>query len=183
MNIPCIEIPEQLFAPAESLSFSGTYDIPSLTQGADTYTFEHPLTWNVQVTNTGGALLVTGLVEGDALTSCVRCLEPASYYVEGEVEGYYLIPGSEVELTEEEREEYEVLGEDHCIDLSVLLTSALALELPFTPLCDDGCKGICAGCGANLNTEPCTCNHEEKDDFHPNPFSVLRNIEFGDSSN
>ncbi len=180
MSTPCIEIPEQLFAPAESLSFSGTYDIPSLTQGADTYTFTRPLTWNVQVTNTGGALLVTGLVEADAVTNCVRCLEPATYELEGEVEGYYLIPGAEVELTEEEQEEYELLGEDHCIDLSVLLTSALALELPYTPLCSDECKGICPGCGANLNIEPCTCKKSEEDDFRPNPFSVLRTIEFDD---
>lgn len=181
MEAPRIEIPEQLFAPAESLSFSGIYDVPSLVQGADTYTFSQPLTWNVQITNTGGALLVTGMVEGDATTSCVRCLEPALYCLEGEIEGYYLIPGSDVELTDEEREEYEVLGEDRVIDLSVLLTSALALELPYTPLCDDACKGICAGCGANLNTEPCTCQTTEEDDFHPNPFSVLRNIEFDES--
>lgn len=66
------------------------------------------------------------------------------------------------------------------IDLSPLLVAALSLELPHTPLCDDECKGLCAGCGANLNIEECTCEktEEEEDDFHPNPFSVLRNIKF-----
>ncbi len=138
------------------------------------------LLWDVTVSNTGGALLVTGIVVADATTSCVRCLEPAEYRLEGEVEGYYLIPDSDVELTEEEKEEYELLGEDHIIDLSPLLVAALSLELPHTPLCDDECKGLCAGCGANLNIEECTCEktEEEKDDFHPNPFSVLRNIKF-----
>lgn len=63
----------------------------------------HPLTWEVTVSNTGGALLVTGIVTADAITSCVRCLEPAEYRLEGEVEGYYLIPDSDVELTEEEK--------------------------------------------------------------------------------
>ena len=53
--------------------------------------------------------------------------------MEGEVEGYYLIPDSDVELTEEEKEEYELLGEDHIIDLSPLLVAALSLELPHTP--------------------------------------------------
>ena len=101
-----IEVPAQLFAPAESLSFAGTYDLPELVQGVDTYTFEHPLTWDVTVSNTGGALLVTGIVVADATTSCVRCLEPAEYRLEGEVEGYYLIPDSDVELTEEEKEDY-----------------------------------------------------------------------------
>ena len=180
MESPHIEVPAQLFAPAESLSFAGTYNLPELVQGVDTYTFEHPLTWEVTVSNTGGALLVTGIVTADAVTSCVRCLEPAEYRLEGEVEGYYLIPDSDVELTEEEKEEYELLGEDHIIDLSPLFVAALSLELPHTPLCDDDCKGLCAGCGANLNVEECTCEKTEKeeDEFHPNPFSVLRNIKF-----
>ena len=178
MESPHIEVPAQLFAPAESLSFAGTYNLPELVQGVDTYTFEHPLTWEVTVSNTGGALLVTGIVTADAVTSCVRCLEPAEYRLEGEVEGYYLIPDSDVELTEEEKEEYELLGEDHIIDLSPLLVAALSLA--HTPLCDDECKGLCAGCGANLNVEKCTCEkaEEEEDEFHPNPFSVLRNIKF-----
>ena len=96
------------------------------------------------------------------------------------MEGYFLIPDSEVELTDEEKEEYELLGEDHIIDLSPLLVAALSLELPHTPLCDDECKGLCAGCGANLNKEECTCDKsdEEEDEFHPNPFVVLRNIKF-----
>ena len=122
MESPHIEVPAQLFAPAESLSFAGTYNLPELVQGVDTYTFEHPLTWEVTVSNTGGALLVTGIVTADAVTSCVRCLEPAEYRLEGEVEGYYLIPDSDVELIEEEKEEYELLGEDHIIDLSPLLS-------------------------------------------------------------
>ena len=107
MNKPIITIPDELFAPAESLSFSGTFLLPELTLGADTYTFEHPLNWNVLVSNTGGSLLVTGIVSGDAVTTCVRCLDPAEYRLEGEVEGYFTIPGSDVELTEEEQEECE----------------------------------------------------------------------------
>lgn len=174
-----IDIPDELFATAESSSFDGAYELDRLTQGGDVYTFGHPLSWNVQVTNTGGAFLVTGTVDADAVTDCVRCLEPAHYRLEGEVEGYYLIPGSDVELTDEEREEYELLGEDRRIDLAPLLVAALSLELPNTPLCDDSCKGLCAGCGANLNTEECTCSPAaEEDDFHPNPFSALRNITF-----
>lgn len=98
-----IEVPAQLFAPAESLSFSGEYQLGQLEQGVDTYTFANPLSWEVSISNTGGALLVTGIVSGEAQTSCVRCLEPAEYSLEGEVEGYYLIPDSDVQLTEEEK--------------------------------------------------------------------------------
>ena len=85
MDQVSIEIPEKLFAPAESLSFSGTYDLGTLVQGADTYTFSVPLDWDIQVSNTGGALLVTGRVSGDAVTACARCLEDAHYDLEGDV--------------------------------------------------------------------------------------------------
>ena len=131
--------------------------LPELTLGADTYTFEHPLNWNVLVSNTGGSLLVTGIVSGDAVTTCVRCLDPAEYRLEGEVEGYFTI------------------------DLTSLLVAALSLELPQTPLCDDDCKGLCSGCGANLNYEECTCDKSEvEEDFHENPFAVLKNLKFDD---
>lgn len=180
MDKPIITIPDELFAAAESSSFSGTFDLDELSLGADVYHFDHPLSWNVLVSNTGGSLLVTGLVSGDAQTQCARCLDPAYYTLEGEVEGYFTIPGSEVELTEEEQEECQPLGEDHKIDLSPLLIAALSLELPTIPLCDDDCKGICPGCGANLNHEECTCDKDAQDDeeFHQNPFAVLKNLKF-----
>ena len=178
-----IEVPEKLFAPAESLSFTGTFALPAFKQGADTYAFGAPLDWNVQVTNTGGALLVSGTVTGSATTECVRCLDPAEYDLTGEVEGYYLIPGRDADVPDEEREEYELLGEDHVIDLEPLFIAALSLAVPLTPLCDDDCKGLCAGCGANLNHEPCTCDKPTDEDFpseKPNPFSVLKTIKFDD---
>ena len=179
MEAPIITIPDELFAPAESSSFSGTFSLPELILGADTYTFDHPLTWNVMVSNTGGSLLVTGIVTGDATTTCVRCLDPAHYRLEGAVEGQLTTRGLDVELTEGEQAECEELNEDHTIDLTSLLVAALSLELPQTPLCDDDCKGLWAGCGANLNYEECTCDKTfEEDDFHENPFAVLKNIKF-----
>ncbi|MBN2120369.1 MAG: DUF177 domain-containing protein [Candidatus Omnitrophica bacterium] len=33
----------------------------------------------------------------------------------------------------------------------------MLLEWPMKPLCKDDCKGICPGCGKNLNLEKCTC--------------------------
>lgn len=179
MQNSVITIPDELFAPAESATFTGTFDLPELVLGADTYTFKGPLSWNIVVSNTGGSLLVSGLVKGEAVTTCVRCLDPAEYCLEGEVEGFFTLPGVEVELTEEEREESEPLNEDHTIDLAPLFIAALSLELPQTPLCDEDCKGICAGCGANLNHEDCTCDKSQtEDEFHSSPFAVLKNITF-----
>ena len=57
--------------------------------GPDLHSFSEPLAWQVDVTNTGDALLVAGTVEGEATTSCARCLDEFSFPVTGEIEGYY----------------------------------------------------------------------------------------------
>lgn len=172
-----ITVPDNLFIPAESVSLDGTYQPGSITQNAGEYRFEAPLDWHITISNTGGALYVGGVVEGDAVTECARCLEDAYYHLTGEVEGYFLLPGSDRELTEEEEDEYETLGEDHVIDLEPLLRAALVLDMPYIPLCKEDCKGICPTCGANLNTETCTCNKDDDvDDM--NPFAVLKNYHF-----
>lgn len=174
-----IEVPDKLFATAESLSFKGTCEIDCISQGATRYVFSEPLTYDVCVTNTGGALLVSGTVFGVAKTQCGRCLEDTEFEIEGEVEDYFLLPGADTEFTKEEEDEYEVLSEDKTIDLKSLLIAALSLEFPYVPLCSDDCKGLCPQCGANLNTEACLC--DENDDIDEmNPFAVLKNYKFSE---
>lgn len=61
------------------------------------------------------------------------------------------------------------VAEDH-VDLGGVLTEQLMLQLPFQPLCREDCKGICANCGADLNTGRCPCAKLTKN----NPFSALK---------
>ena len=44
------------------------------------------------------------------------------------------------------------------IELADVLKEQIYLKLPFQPLCDEGCKGICPVCGQNQNTQPCQCH-------------------------
>ena len=176
-----IQIPNELFAPAESSHFEGIYDIGRLEVGPDEYVFDGPLAWSVDVTNTGEAFLVMGTVEGRATTLCGRCLEEVSIPLSGEVNGYYLIePESAEDLEDMEGDEFEVLGEDEVIDLEVPIKAALLLDIPLVPLCDEECKGLCLECGSNLNEGPCGCapkQDEEDDGVSPdNPFSVLKGL-------
>ena len=43
------------------------------------------------------------------------------------------------------------------LDLAAVLREELMLAMPSKPLCTVDCKGICAGCGAELNVAKCTC--------------------------
>ncbi|MCB6312030.1 YceD family protein [Gordonibacter pamelaeae] len=154
--------------------------MPAVKAGPDLYDFAEPLAWQVDVTNTGDALLVTGTVEGEAKTSCARCVDEFSFPVTGEVEGYFLI-GADREAPEDmDDDEFDVLPDDNVIDLEPLLRAALLLEFPLVPLCDEECKGLCPTCGANLNDGPCGCAPAEDagDDAPPNPFAVLKDFPF-----
>lgn len=178
-----IQIPNELFAPAESSHFEGEYHIERLEVGPDEYVFEAPLTWQVDVTNTGEAFLVMGSVEGEAVTLCGRCLEEVRVPLQGEVDGYYLIDPASAENVEDlEGDEFDVLGEDDTIDIEIPLRAAILLEIPRVPLCDEDCEGLCLECGANLNDGPCDCAPADEgsageDGINPNnPFAVLKSL-------
>ena len=177
-----IQIPNELFAPAESSHFEGTYTLPVLKSGPDLYSFGDPLAWQVDITNTGDALLVMGTVEGAATTSCVRCLGDVAVPLVGEIEGYFLIGDGASAPDEMEDDEFDRLPADNIIDMGPLIKAALLLEIPLVPLCDDECKGLCPTCGANLNEGPCDCEPAEDDAFEEakNPFAALKNFKFED---
>ena len=184
MDQTTIHVPPELFVPAESSSLAGTYAPDALEVGPDTYTFAVPLAWNVVVSNTGGALLVSGTVTGNGTTECARCLESFDVPIAGEVEGYFLLDGEDVEHEEGEEDEFDVLGPDDTIDLVPLLNAAVMVDVPLQPLCREDCAGICPDCGVNLNSETCDCavkRAEEQAAFEAakNPFAKLRELDLG----
>jgi uncharacterized protein len=55
------------------------------------------------------------------------------------------------------------VNDDGWLDLTPLLREQAWLTIPMKPLCRSDCKGLCPLCGANLSTEPCTCDRERID--------------------
>lgn len=177
-----IQVPERLLETAEMEHYEGTLPLEELASGPDTYAFVGPITWAVDVTNTGDAILVRGKSTSEATTACARCLEEVAYDLEGDIDGYFLIGGEEVEVEEPddmEGDEFDFLPDNHKIDLAPLITAGLVLELPRVPLCADDCKGLCPHCGKNLNEGPCDCAAEEPD-FSESPFAALKNLKLED---
>lgn len=171
------KVPDKLFAPAESLHVSGTVEKDAFTVGPDTFALAQPITWEADVTNTGNALLVAGKAYAEVTCACARCLEECEYILDGDIEAYYLIPGEEDTLSEDEEEEFDVLPEDDVVNFEDLIMGALILEIPVLPLCDDDCKGLCPDCGVNLNNSECICSGETKVD-PLNPFAALAGLSF-----
>jgi len=61
------------------------------------------------------------------------------------------------------------------IDLTEYIREDILLTFPQHYLCDDDCKGLCVGCGANLNQEACRCSDQETGGSFDN---ILDNIKF-----
>ena len=46
------------------------------------------------------------------------------------------------------------------ISLDKIVEDTVILNMPINFLCSEDCKGICLGCGVNLNDEDCKCKNE-----------------------
>ena len=138
-----IAIPEALLETAATRHFEGTLDLAELAAGPDTYTFAAPVSWSVEATNTGDAILIQGTAAGDATTQCARCLEDVTYGLEGDIEGYFLIGGEEEAETPEDMEgdEFDFLPDNRKIDLVPLIVAALLLEVRSCPCATTTARG------------------------------------------
>jgi len=100
-------------------------------------------------------VLVTGTAHAQLAGECVRCLEPITADDRSSVEVRFqeLYVYEDHALPAEEDDEVSTLQDD-LVDLEPLLRDAVVLALPFQPLCQDDCPGLCPECGARLAEDP-----------------------------
>ena len=106
------------------------------------------------VTNHAGALVLEGTARSVLDLACDRCGKEFSR--EKAVQLDSLVAQ---DLEDEENDEI-ILLEGTELDLDDVVTTAFVLAMDTKNLCSDDCKGLCAGCGVNLNEEPCRCKPE-----------------------
>ncbi|NTV38585.1 MAG: DUF177 domain-containing protein [Demequinaceae bacterium] len=86
----------------------------------------------------------TAVAEGE----CGRCLDDVSIDIEVPLQGLFLYPDAGYSAGDVEEDVYDFDGES--LDLEEVITDAVVTTLPFTPLCDPGCPGLCDQCGVRL---------------------------------
>ncbi len=65
------------------------------------------------------------------------------------------------EVSEDETDVYSFKGD--VIDFTEAIQEQLVMSLPIKPLCQESCKGLCNGCGADLNQSACQCQGKNVD--------------------
>ncbi len=109
-----------------------------------------PIHYDLHAVMVGRDLLVTGSAFVEFETECVTCLAKMKVKV-GDPEiciHMEKVPEEEVDLTPEIRED-------------------ILLAMPARFKCSEECKGLCPGCGVNLNTEKCRCGTKRKKGKQP----------------
>lgn len=108
-----------------------------------------------RVRNMAGALILNASLVTTLSLICDRCAEPFSR--EKRVEYETLLA---MELENEENDNIVLLDRDGQLDLDELMGDVFILNMDTKNLCSEDCKGLCPGCGVDLNHEPCRCKHE-----------------------
>ncbi|WP_300406032.1 DUF177 domain-containing protein [Nocardioides sp.] len=101
-------------------------------------------------------VLVTGTATADLEGECVRCLDPIVDELDVSFQELYVYDDSRDsrgQASDEEEDGVSKLEDDLC-DLEPLLRDAVVLALPFQPLCEEDCPGLCTECGAQLRDDP-----------------------------
>lgn len=90
-------------------------------------------------------IYVSGVLKTKAEAECSRCLEPLTIPIEVDIQ--------ELFAYSLEVEDDLVIKDEH-IDLEQVIVDSVVLNLPFTPICEANCLGLCSECGAKLNEDP-----------------------------
>lgn len=121
-----------------------------------------------EVVDKGGYMELSAICKASYATECARCLKK----LEREFEIRFDRPVAVSLQSDNEEEEYILVGENSNINIDEPIGDELLLSLPYRTLCKDDCKGLCPKCGCDLNEKQCACPTKE-----PDPrWAVLKNF-------
>lgn len=88
-------------------------------------------------------VMIKGDISGEFSLECDRCCTRFSQHKKILIDEVFEIEEKEIS--------------SRMIDLDTRIHDIVLTSFPMKILCNENCKGICSGCGANLNKEECKC--------------------------
>ena len=141
--------------PGASVDYSTSLDLSDLRYG-NCFPVTEPVLASGTVRNTAGVLVMKGMITTTIHGVCDRCACDFDRDVEIPIDAVLV-----TELVNEENEDEWVFTlEGDSADLDDIVRTIFVLNMDSKLLCSDDCKGLCCGCGKNLNFETCSCEKE-----------------------
>jgi len=122
--------------------------------GDDDPLFLEPICIQGEVCNKSGIVMLDTLFSTQLSFDCDRCMEQVKRSYTGKI-AQTLVRS----LSSDEDCDLIVLP-DAQLNLSEAVREELYLQLPSKLLCAEDCKGLCSGCGTNLNGAECICQKQ-----------------------
>jgi uncharacterized protein len=116
----------------------------------------------IQLEGVTEGVLVTATVTGPLAGECARCLEPFSSEFKVRFQELFVLAAGAERADEAEADDSYVLDGSGLLDLEPAVRDAIVLELPLSPLCEDGCQGLCVECGVRLADAEPGHGHEQR---------------------
>ena len=136
---------------------------------------EEPVSVDFTLTHVEQDLRLGGVVETSIRFKCARCLKQLSRRLATSFDLLYLpqpkgLGGPDVEVALKYDEMDVGFYDGIRLDVDLMVSEQIELAIPMRFVCREDCRGLCPGCGADLNERTCACRHEEPD----SRFAVLR---------
>ena len=165
-----VDTRELIRRPGSMRELSRTVTVPERI-GTDVIAIQpgHRVELDVRLESVVEGVLATGTVQGAASGVCVRCLEDVEVSLEVGFQELFAYPeraahhhkvtapaarkGGHNADAETDEDEQHVLDGD-LMDLEEVVRDAVVTALPFQPVCQDDCPGLCSECGARLADDP-----------------------------
>ena len=132
----------------ESCSFHFDYEADDSAITLPDAEYSRPVSVNGTLTLGGNEVWAEGEIEYFVSTKCSRCLDDVIFHNIVEYDETF---------SEDDNADGAYLCSRGLVDLTEMVNEKLLLSFPVSVLCKEDCKGICSGCGVNLNHEDCKC--------------------------
>ncbi len=124
--------------------------------------FANPIAASLSIYKGTHEITIKGILNTDLELECDRCLTDYRLNIQADFQAIL----SQLKKSTPENDENIILITPTTfeVDLTPFARDALLLAIPMKKLCAENCRGICAGCGAELNREKCRCKRSANDD-------------------
>ena len=131
----------------DELDYTGELSLEPFECNNDQIEPTQPLSVTLHLKKDTNKILITGTTTAVFLVNCHRCGTQYEETLTFEIiETFANMP---------EEDEYKITSGKLLLD--DMIFDNFRFNLPMQYLCKEDCKGICFGCGKNLNIEDCTC--------------------------
>ncbi|MFC1563827.1 DUF177 domain-containing protein [candidate division KSB1 bacterium] len=128
----------------------------------DKENFEEDLISEVRIDVLGKNYYIKVTTDTNVKTECDRCLNDIALNLSINTSLVYTEDNS---LDPEHQQDDLLILPANCdtADLTDIIRQQIIVNLPMKILCNEECKGLCPGCGTDLNKKKCKCKNDKID--------------------